>query len=244
MSCCTAHVHQVSVLVTLASLICGLRCVSELPVHHISPNMEEVQLTILNKTELLIVDTLEHEFHSTGDDSILMLLRLAQFITCGLILVTNVPMIIFIMNKSSKTFLDWMIVFDCLLCLSNLYPITLGLHYERKRNGATIHHYYDNHGFCFRVFLSFFFNLCNRQLTLGIVIYRFALVFGSSFWFPSHRKRILEKIIILTIFFRTLDSYWMERILQRTLQKLLRWSKKLDWAFNNVKPKDWYFVLI
>ena len=158
-------------------------------------------MTILNKTELLIVDTLEHEFLSLGDDSMLLLLRLAQFVTCGLILATNVPMIIFIMKQRSKTFLDWMIVFDCFLCLSNLYPITLGLNYER--NGETIHHYYDNHGFgfCFWEFFIFFCILCNRLLTLGIVIYRFALVLGSSFWFPSHRKKVLEKIIILTILF-------------------------------------------
>ena len=87
---------------------------SSVPVHHSYPNMEEVLLTILNKTELLMVDTLEHEFSSSGNDSIL-LLRLAQFITCGLILVTNVPMIMFIMKQGSKTFLDWFIVIDCLL---------------------------------------------------------------------------------------------------------------------------------
>ena len=146
------------------------------------------------------MNTLEHEFLSSGDDSMLLLLRLAQFVACGLILATNVPMIVFIMKQGSKTFLDWMIVFDCFLCLSNLYPVTkFGLNYER--NGETIHYYYDNHGFCFWVFFIFFCNLCNRLLTLGIVIYRFALVLGSSFWFPSHRKKVLEKIIIFTIFF-------------------------------------------
>ena len=174
---------------------------SELPVQHCSPNMEEVELTVLNKSELLIVDTLEHEFHSSGDDSMLLLLRLAQFVTCGLILGTNVPMIIFIMKQKYKTFLDWMIVFDCFLCLSNLYPITLGLHYDRKGNRFTINHYNDNHSFCFWVFFTFFFNLCNRLLTPGIVIYRFAFALGSSFFFSPYRKKVLKKIIILTIFF-------------------------------------------
>ena len=73
-----------------------------------------------------MVDTLEHEFLRLGDDSMLMLLRLAQFITCGLILATNIPMIMFIMKQGSKTFLDWLIVIDCLLCLSNLHVIALG----------------------------------------------------------------------------------------------------------------------
>ena len=196
-------------------------------------------MTILNKTELLTVDTLEHEFHSTGDDSMLLLLRLAQFVTCGLILATNVPMIIFIMKQRSKTFLDWMVVFDCFLCLSNLYPITLGLNYERI--GETIHHYYDNHGFCFRVFFAFFFNLCNRLLTLGIVIYRLALVIGSSFWFPSHRKKNFEKIISLTIFFIPLIlTGW--NVFYRDHYKHFLGDVKKDWTFNNAmsSPKDWY----
>ena len=73
-----------------------------------SPTMTEGVLTLFNKTELLMVDTLEHEFRSFGDDSTLMLLRLAQLISCGLILMTNVPMIMFIMKQESKTFLDWL----------------------------------------------------------------------------------------------------------------------------------------
>ena len=159
--------------------------------------MEEVELTILNKTELLIVDTLEHEFRSSGDDSMLLLLRIAQFITCGLILVTNVPMISFILNQRSKTFLDWLIVIDCLLCLSNLHVMALGL-------GIT-DHYYGNSGICFRVFFSFFCNLTNKLLTLGIVIYRFTLVLGSSFLFSSKQIKVLEYFILITILLTSLN---------------------------------------
>ena len=39
----------------------------------------------------------------------LFLMRLAQLLTCGLILMTNVPMIIFTMNQKTKTLLDWLI---------------------------------------------------------------------------------------------------------------------------------------
>ena len=147
--------------------------------------MNEVALTLLNNSEILIVDTLEHEFLTSGDDSLLLLMRLAKFITCGLILGTNVPMIMFILNQGSKTFLDWLIVFDCFLCLSNLHVVIL-LHVLDV-------------GFCYRVFLSLFCNLCNKLITLGIVIYRFTLVFGSSFLFSSNQKKVLEIIIFITI---------------------------------------------
>ena len=138
-----------------------------------------------------MVDTLEHEFLSSGDDSMLLMLRLAQFVTCGLILGTNVPIIVFILNQESRTFLDWLIVFDCFLCLSNLQVVSrLGVHDYR---------------FSFLVFFSFFCNLCSRLLTLGILVYRFTLVLGGSFFFSSYRKKILENIILLMILFTSLN---------------------------------------
>ena len=167
----------------------SLGVIASLPVQYTSYNMEEVELTILNKTEILIVDTLEHEFRSSGDHSMLLLMRLAQFITCGLILGTNLPLIIFTVNQKSKTFLDWLIIFDCILCLLNL------------RTVIRLPNYSDFDAvFCiFHVFFSFFTNLCNRLLSLGIVIYRFTLVLGSSFMFSSNQKKILENIILLAI---------------------------------------------
>ena len=157
--------------------------------------MEEVELTILNKTEILIVDTLEHEFLSFGDDSMLLLMRLAQFITCGLILGTNLPLIIFTVNQKSKTFLDRLIIFDCILCLLNLRIVIRLLDYSDFDAVHCICH----------VFFSFFTNLCNRLLSLGIVIYRITLVLGSSFMFSSNQKKILENIILLAILLPSLN---------------------------------------
>ena len=157
--------------------------------------MEEVRLTILNKTEILIVDTLEHEFLSFGDDSMLLLMRLAQFITCGLILGTNLPLIIFTVNQKSKTFLDRLIIFDCILCLLNLRIVIRLLDYSDFDAVHCICH----------VFFSFFTNLCNRLLSLGIVIYRITLVLGSSFMFSSNQKKILENIILLAILLPSLN---------------------------------------
>ena len=157
--------------------------------------MEEVELTILNKTEIIILDTLEHEFLSSGDDSLLLLMRLAQCITCGLILGTNLPLIIFTVNQKSKTFLDWLIILDCILCLFNLRAVIL------------LRNYFDYDAvFCVcHVFFSFFTTLCNRLLSLGIVLYRFTLVLGSSFVFSSNQKKVLENIILLAILLPSLN---------------------------------------
>ena len=155
-----------------------------------STNMEEVEITVLSQTEIVIFDSVEHEFHISGDEPILLFtLRLAQIFTCGLILGTNVPMIIFTINQGSKTFLDWLIVFDCFLCLGNLHVLIILIRLSS-----------DDVGFCvFHVFLMFFFNLCNRLLTLGIAIYRFTLVLGSSLVFTAYQKKVLEIFITFSI---------------------------------------------
>ena len=157
--------------------------------------MEEVELTILNKTEIIILDTLEHEFLSSGDDSMLLLMRLAQFITCGLILGTNLPLIIFMVKQESKTFLDWLIIFDCILCLFNLRSVIILQNYSDFDAVFCICH----------VFFSFFTNLCNRLLSLGIVIYRVTLVLGSSFVFSSNKKKVLENLVLLVILLPSLN---------------------------------------
>ena len=152
--------------------------------------MVEVTFTLLSKTEILIVDTVEHEFLSSGDKPMLLFtLRLTQILTCAFVLATNVPMIYFIMNQRCKTFLDWSIVFDCFLCLGNLHTLSILIRLSD-----------DDVGFCeYHVSLMFFFNLCNRLLTLGIVIYRFILVLGRSIVFTTHQKKVLEIFIPLSI---------------------------------------------
>ena len=62
----------------------------------------EISVSLLGRTEVLVVDTVEHEFLRSGDDSVMFLMKMAQWMTCVLILATNVPLIIFIMkvNKS------------------------------------------------------------------------------------------------------------------------------------------------
>ena len=148
----------------------------------------DVVITIFNQTELLMVDKLELKLQIFVDDPMLPYIRLAQLITCVLILGSNLQIIIFIMNQGSKTFLDWLIIFDCSLCLSDLRIIILILNYS------------DFVDFCiYHVFLTFYTSLCNRLLSLGIVIYRLILVLGSSYMFSSNQKKVLEKTILLAI---------------------------------------------
>ena len=153
--------------------------------------MKEVVFTLLNKTEILMVDKTEHEFLSFVDNlatssPIYMLVR---FFSCGLILGTNVPMITFTMSQESKTFLDWLMIFHCVLCLGNLHAVIFAM---------GLSDYWG--GFCiFQCFFSFFVHLCKRLLTLGIAVYRFTLVLGSHHVSTSHQRKVFEKIIFLSI---------------------------------------------
>ena len=150
----------------------------------------DISFTMLNKTETLIVDAVEHEFLSDNEDS----MRMAIFLTCGLILGTNVPLIIFILSQSSQTFLDNLIVFDCFLCMNGillLLKIILKSTFEAS-------HFWSSICVC-HVFFSFFTNLCNRLLTIGIAFYRFTLVFGSSFVWTYYQRKAFEKKILFLI---------------------------------------------
>ena len=58
----------------------------------------EILVNVLGRTEVLVVDTVEHEFLRSGDDSVMFLMKMAQWMTCVLILATYIPLIIFIMK--------------------------------------------------------------------------------------------------------------------------------------------------
>ena len=179
--------------------------------------------------ENLIIDTMEYEFRGPADSSVLQFnLRLAQIITCVLIVCTNVPMIIFIIKQGSKTFLDWLIVFDCILCLINL-PVFFIL--TRMDN--------ENIGFCmFHVYSSFFLNLCNRLLSLGIVVYRFILVFGSSIVFTSHERKLIEITILLAIFLISSNLTGWAIYYRDDYKHLLG---KINSKLNTKTPKFWNY---
>ena len=115
------------------------------------------------------------------------MIRAANLLTCGLIVGTNIPLIIFILKQSSKTFLDRLVLIDCFLCMSNALLLFIRL--------------FDSWGsICgCHIFFSFYIQLSNKLLTLGIALYRFILVLGSSLVWTQYQRKSFEKLILLTI---------------------------------------------
>ena len=169
--------------------------------------METLFITLFNTTEILMVDTVEHQLEliswGSEGDSKLILKRLFLSLTCCLILATNIPVITFILNQQSKTFLDWLILFDCILCMCDLISI-VGLNFDYLNS------------FCyFHVFFGYFTTLNNRLLTAGIAIYRFTLVVGSSLVWTKYQRRVFERLIfssilVFTIHITGLALYYRE----------------------------------
>ena len=80
--------------------------------------------------------------------------------------------------------------------LSNI--ITLITLIDRSGHDEQLCYYY--------VFFSFLANLCNKLLTVGIVIYRFTLVLGSSMVLTPYQRKAFENMILLVIF---LTSFYL-----------------------------------
>ena len=83
---------------------------------------QKEEISFSDNLQTLTFDNVEQIFHDERNDSIL---TFTKWISCVLILFTNVPLLVFIMKQASKSFLDWLIVIDCLLCLSNIESILL-----------------------------------------------------------------------------------------------------------------------
>ena len=95
------------------------------------------------------------------------------------------------MQQKSMTFLDRLVVLDCGLCLSNIYIL---IHFDEISGVVDL-------GPCaFYVFMFFQVNLINKLLTLGIVIYRFALVLCSSEVRTPYQRKSIENCILMFIF--------------------------------------------
>ena len=80
------------------------------------------------------------------------------------LIITNGYLLHFIINQPNKTFLDWMMACDTLLCITNIFGIG-------KIFTSLIE--VQNVELCYFIpYFVFFNNICNRLLTVGIVIYR------------------------------------------------------------------------
>ena len=86
----------------------------------------------------------------------------AALVTFILIIMTNGYLLHFIMKQAAKTFLDWMIVLDIILCFGNI----VGLLRLVIGNKEIIK-------WCnFLPFFLYFISMCNKLLSIGIVVYR------------------------------------------------------------------------
>ena len=117
----------------------------------------------------------EHIFLDYSKDSNLVL---ASVFSNLLILITNGYLLFFILKRPKKTFLDWMMVFDCILCISNIFTL---VHFSLRLFNCY-----------FLPFFSYFINLCNRLLTIGIVFYRYILVNKHSMVGTTLQRKSME----------------------------------------------------
>ena len=90
------------------------------------------------------------------------------------------------MKQTSRTFLDWMIIFDSALCLLNVQSIlTIGF---RLKN------------ICFiSIFSAFALNLLNRLLTVAIVAYRYVFVLMSMRVQTQAQRSFFSSALVLFI---------------------------------------------
>ena len=147
--------------------------------------MTNISFSACNLIENLIIDQIEHVVHY--DDTNLVntqIFRACQLVSVMLILTTNGYLLQFIIKQPTKTFLDWMMILDISLCISNIVTIVM--------IGQRI--------FChFISKFSFFINICNRLLTAGIVIYRYVFVMKNNLVRTTFQRKALEIFIIGSI---------------------------------------------
>ena len=153
--------------------------------------MSRITLTLNqnnDKVENVVFDDIEHLFvdHSADDDLDANIYLSISLIVYILIITTNGILLYFFINQPNKTFLDWMMVCDTLLCISNIFGI------------GNIYKVLQSVEFCYFIpFFIYFTNICNRLLTVGIVIYRSESTFNIiiniityNFWIKWYNKMV------------------------------------------------------
>ena len=154
----------------------------------------------LDISENINFTNIEHVFSNSRNDPTILLV---SFVGCILILSTNSYLTKFILNQSSKTFLDWMMVFDSFLCICNIITIAYIIDEEYFKIGKNLNLCY------FLPYFTYFINLCNRLLTIGIVLYRYIFVIKCHLVrTPDQRKTLGSKIFGSIIIVSLLMTAW------------------------------------
>ena len=95
-----------------------------------------------------------------------------------------------ILRQLNKTFLDQLIILDSVLCLGNCVSLVASISQNRVETKI----------FCFFIpFYSFFINVCNRLITIAVVIYRYIHVIKSTWVETKKGRNVLTFFICLMI---------------------------------------------
>ena len=154
-------------------------------------DINEINLIIDNSSQILNITEIEHYIDGQSQNSKDLTFKIFQVISVLIISSTNGYLLYFISSQPSKTFLDWMMFIDSILSISNVIIIG-GIGLRR---------------FCFFLpFFGYFINVCNRLLTVGIVIYRYIFVVKSSMVWTSQQRRAFSTLIFGSILISTVVS--------------------------------------
>ena len=136
----------------------------------------------------IMIDNIEHHFPCSNT----ILEKILSVITLILINTTNGGLIHVILKKS-KSALDWMMLTDSLLCILNSIDII--------RQGIIVTTHPENLPLClFFNFSDYFINICNRLLTIGIVVYRYVFVLQHKLVERNGHRQIFVKCLFSSIF--------------------------------------------
>ena len=162
---------------------------------------------------VLYLDPPEHVFPS----HVATHMQSISWAAMTMILTTNGYLIYFIISKELTTFLDWLVIFDSSLCITNGFT-----YFTRYILGVSV---IKKFGTCyFLVFFAFFINISNRLLTIAIVAYRYVFVLKNWLVATPAQRRVFSSLILLFILLPSLlltgvavhyRDYWL-RFLSRT----------------------------
>lgn len=110
-----------------------------------------------------------------------------------LITATNGPLVYVLLKQATKTFIDWLIITDCVLCILNIVMMTLmyALKIVMQKDVQV----------CYIMFINIYLTYCKKLLTLGIVICRYVFILHSSLVETKRQRKTFVAFILTLIFF-------------------------------------------
>ena len=140
--------------------------------------------------ETIEITTVLQHFGSTGGQSYSTLTMVATTTAASfLAIAANAPLIYILLKQTSKTFLDWLILADCFLGIINgVFAIII------------VAALLTSSHLCFTLVIPFYLVICNRLLTLSIVICRYVFVLQSTLVSTKGQRKAFECFILTFTF--------------------------------------------